>query len=385
MKIDHKKNKYESKDASKINEHIRTIASLKANEDLCFSFYLDMENPIACEEVLKSWAMRVEKTISLDQREHLRMAVIEAIHKLRNHKQEGIKTTVLFMRYGALPVKYQLGFAAKTEVFLSCDTVPNLSQLIEFRDSYDRYLVLIASQYESRILEINLGEVTSELWLKHPEDRIAIEREVSKLKYQKHKNNLRRKFISETAESLKNVVKSGAFKNIILAGSPKIIGDLRTLLPKNLEKFIIDETNININQDGQSVVAKTLHTFVQKEMLESQEALDELLDQVHKEETAILGLSKCEAAVNYNMVDVLLVTKPEYQNGALRVAPNARPSIIKRRDELLRLAATKDCKIEFVEHDSYLNDFDGVGALLKHRSSVSELEWLGHFQMLKAG
>lgn len=378
MKIKYKCNDYANKDAAKIGVHIKNLTSVKECNTPFFSFYLDSENAAASIEVVKSWSSRIEKTLPIQHREYLRTATIEALKALSDTKNNKTKTEVLFLRYGDEPFDLRLSFANQAEVSLSCDSLPNISPLIEFKDSYDRYLVTILSSFEARIVEIKMGEVTSELWLTQPDARESLGRELSKLHYQKHRNDKLRGFISDSIESLKKVIRIGNYKNIILAGPPKIIGEVRKKLPSNIQHLVIDETNIDINQNQESIVAKTIQQFIQQEKQESQETLKQLQTQVLNEETAILGLQKVEAAVQNNMVDVLVVTKLDYSDSPFRIAPNSKATITERRNDIIRKAAAQNCKIEFVEENSFLNDFEGIGALLKYRFSLAQIEWLGH-------
>ena len=57
-------------------------------------------------------------------------------------------------------------------------STPNIFHLVELKDTYDRYVVMISIEESARILEIHLGKVTEELWRERPELRQRLGREV---------------------------------------------------------------------------------------------------------------------------------------------------------------------------------------------------------------
>ena len=61
---------------------------------------------------------------------------------------------------------------------------PNIFHLVELKDTYHRYVVLLCANDSARILEVNLGAVTTELLLQRPDLRQRAVREWGKDFYQ---------------------------------------------------------------------------------------------------------------------------------------------------------------------------------------------------------
>lgn len=94
--------------------------------------------------------------------------------------------------------------------------------LVEFKDTYHRYVVMIATEKRARILEVNLGAVTKEIWAERPELRQRVGREWTRDQYQNHSRDRADRFIKEKVEILDRLMSQGGQTHLILAGSPPL-------------------------------------------------------------------------------------------------------------------------------------------------------------------
>ena len=81
---------------------------------------------------------------------------------------------------------------------------------------------MIATEKRARILEVNLGAVTKEIWAERPELRQRVGREWTRDQYQNHSRDRADRFIKEKVEILDRLMSQGGQTHLILAGSPPL-------------------------------------------------------------------------------------------------------------------------------------------------------------------
>jgi len=196
------------------------------------------------------------------------------------------------------------------------DLTPHIYPLIELMDTYYRYVVAISTEKKACILEIDTGSVTESLWMERPELRKRIGREWTKEHYQNHREDRGGKFIKEKIRILERVMSAGGQTHLILAGSPQRTSRLKKALPKRLSDRLVDTVVIDESVETGSVVEATLE------------------------------------ALKRGQADLLLLAK-EFYEGELK-------------EELVKLAVRHGIKIETVSGSHILNQYGGVGCLLRY-------------------
>ncbi len=116
----------------------------------------------------------------------------------------------------------------------------NIYHLVELKDTYDRYVVMFATEASVRILAVNLGSVTEQLWKDRPELRERVGREWTKDHYQRHREERTSQFINEEIRVLDQLMSAQGYGHLILAGSPRITARIAKALPKHLQKRLVD-------------------------------------------------------------------------------------------------------------------------------------------------
>ena len=119
---------------------------------------------------------RLRGSLPPHQRDDFEKAFGEIEGFLGSRLLRSSKGAALFARAGQHPFFRALQFHVPVPNWLSVDAIPNVYQLMELKDTYFRYIVLIATEEQARILEVDVGEVTSELWASRPELRERVGR-----------------------------------------------------------------------------------------------------------------------------------------------------------------------------------------------------------------
>ena len=123
-----------------------------------------------------------------------------------------------FARAGTQPFFLGLQFQVPLPDRLSVGSTPDIYHLVELKDTYHRYVVLISTEERTRILEVNLGAITREVWTARPELRVRVGREWTREHYQNHRRDRGKRFLKEKFEILEKLIAAGGPTHLTLAG-----------------------------------------------------------------------------------------------------------------------------------------------------------------------
>jgi protein required for attachment to host cells len=368
----------------KLDEHIKALATLKPSEAPVISCYLDV----------RSGPPRYRKVV--DERVHwLRKslpgkdlaAFEQALAKIEEFLLTGVailtRGVAVFARGGGQPFFLALQFEVPLADWIAADLTPNIYHLVELRDNYDRYAILLVTETSARIIGINLGSVTDQVWNTRPELRHRAGNEWTREHFQDHRRERTNRFVHEQVRTLARVMAAGGYGHLILAGNSRALASVRKALPKSLAAKLVDVVPASANDRVSEVVAATLESFLEHEELDSQAIAERLVSQIQTHGLAVAGTHACLRALKTGQVDVLVISKDFHPGSGWEcgrcgridtqpVRPDACAECRNRhlrefeiRGELVRLAGQLGCGIEVVEHCDALMNLGGVGCLLR--------------------
>lgn len=374
-------------DLQNLEDHVRTLVTLNETEDPLLSCYLNLDLGRASYRNDLDLRVRVIREALPKQ---ARRGFEEALGRIEAFLASQVlpetNGVALFSRAGAEPFFLSLQFRLPLPNHLGVDTVPNIYHLVELKDTYHRYVLLISTETHARIVEVDVGNVTRELWIAHPELRERVGREWTKEHYQSHRRDRSAKFVKEKIQVLDRLVSDREHTHLILAGSPKVVDRVRNALPKRLTEKVIDVVRMPGTATAEEAVLATLARYAEHEQEESLNTAALLLDELARGGLAIHGTSESLAALRRAQVDVLVLSSayepPDgWACGSCDAAdvgelPPACPCCGERkvretnlREQLVRLAEMLGVKIEIVRESDVLFDIGGVGCLLRCRTS----------------
>ena len=367
----------------KLDEYIRALATLEPSEEPVVSCYLDVSNGSGYRDIL-------------DERVHLLRRSLpdkdldtfgEAMAKIEAFLLTGVATmtrgVALFARGGRLPLFLPLQFEVPLPNWIAVDSTPNLYHLVELKDNYDRYVILQVTENSARIVGINLGSVTDQIWKNRPELRRRVGRGWARDHFQDHRRERNNQFVHDLVGILANVMAIGGYGHLILAGSARAMVAVQKALPKSLAAKLVDIVPASANDRLSDVVTTTLQRFLEHEELDSQAIAEQLVSQIYTQRLAVAGTQASMRALKAGQVDVLVIAK-DYDPGngwecrrcgrvdTQSARPDACPACqnlhlraFEIRSELVRLAGQLGCGVEVVEHSDALMNLGGVGCLLR--------------------
>ncbi len=373
-------------DLKKLKKHIKTLATLPETDELVISCYMTLEDcRIKDSNAFEEHLQPIKKVLSGQHWQNMK----DALEPIRAYLAEKLlpdaKGIAIFSRAGEEPFFFPLQFRVPLPYWIAVDSTPNIYHLVELKDTYHRYVVLITTRESARILEVNIGSVTRELWTKRPELRKRIGREWTKMHFQKHTKERSRRFNKEKIKILNKLMSEGGHTHLILAGHPSITAEVKDNLPKQLLSKLIDLVPLSSATDTSDVVNTTIGSFIRAEEEESQYTAELFVKEIHTGGLAVAGLRDCLKTLRENRVDTLVMLKSykpgkepacadcgftDFDKQISSTCPDCGGLVLKEidlREKMVSLAESTGAEVEIVNEHEALSRIGGIGCLLRYR------------------
>lgn len=371
---------------NELDQHILALATLEETRSPLISCYLDLSTTDpGYKTVFDERVQVLRRTVKEEVHHDFEQALYKIQEFLGARAIAGSSSLAIFSRAGEQPLFLPLSFGAPLPNRITVSATPSIYDLVELRDNYNRYGVLLPTEHSAHILGINLGSVTEEIWKSRPELRRRSGHEWTKEHYQNHRRERACQFIHEQIRLLDQVVSRYGYAHIILAGNSRATSAIRRELPKHLALKLIDVFPTSAGNRTSDVVAATLQSFLEYEEGESLAIVDKLWRELNTHGLAAAGTAASLDALRNDQVDVLVLAKT-YQPksgwvcrtcGVLEVnspqpdgcpecgSPSLRPFDVK--EEMVRMAERAGSCVEVVEHSDRLLQLGGAACLLRYR------------------
>ncbi len=376
----------------RLEEHIRTLATVAENEAPLISCYADLTEGLMVrrEEIglrlqLLRKCLPARAVPEFDQ----------AAARIQKFLEEGLvprtKGIAAFSRGGEESFWLALEFEVPLPTWIASGSTPNIYHLLELKDNYDRYMILLTTETTARIIGVNLGSVTEQLWRSRPELRHRVGREWSKDHYQDHRRERTKQFIHDQVRTLDRLLCEHGYEHLILAGNARITSAVRKALPKRIAEKLVDLVPACRSDNVSDIVSSTLQVFLEHEEMESQAMAEQLIAQIRKHGLAVAGPNASMEAIKSGQADVLVIVKgydpgqgwecttcgnTEFETPLSGACPRCRGSRLRGFDvkgELARLAEQRGVAVEVVERSDALMSLGGVGCLLRYSGPANYL------------
>ncbi len=373
-----------------LRDRILTLAGIDESATPFVSCYLNLEN---CEksvletiELRANLLRRILKGRDLEDIEESVGAIKSYIKRELLPEAKGL---AFFARSSFEKEFYMpLQFAVPLPNTLRVYPTPNIFNLIELKDTYERYLVMIATTEWVRIIEVNLGAATIQAWSENPGLRERVGEEWSETQYQLYRDDREGLYLKEKIETLEKLMLSGDHSHLIIAGNPQITTRIRQALPDHLAAKLMDIIPASRKDAQTDIVTATLSTFVEQEEQESQSIVERLIQAIRTQGLAVIGAKDCIAKLQQGKVDTLIMLKDYdpapgwlcyscYEMGKktpeTELCPHCQCTTVRPtdlREELVRQAGKNGCPVEVIEHSDVLMELGGIGCLLRFRADI---------------
>lgn len=341
-----------------LQEHIRTLVTLEETEAPVISVYMNLQkNAAELREFTKRRVGLLKESLPQEQLPYFQRAMESIGVYVAEEIDKTTQGVAIFARGGTSPFFLPLQFKVPLPNMIAVGPYPNVYHLVEMKDTYHRYVVVVMNDKGARILEVNLGEVTKQLWTAQRKLREHIGQTWTRERYQHRRGLQGETFMQEEIKVLDRVMSAGGHTHLILAGESA--WRLRNALPHHLSAKFVDVVDMSRRANVQDIVTRTIAAFVEKEEQESLEMVDRLVREIKTDGLAIVGAEATLEALQFGVADVLVMAQsfdPEFHV----------------KGKMVKLAEQHRCKIETVAQSEVLDRLGGVGCLLRYRTSFPE-------------
>ena len=340
-----------------LRRNIVALSSLPETDSPVISAYFDVtEAPEAMRLLFGIWCSSVRSTFCRSQQEDFEQAKQSVMEVLADGWPPGSRSLAVFARGGESPMKMVIPLGARIDPSFHALELPVIFPLIQAKDRFHRYVIAICTEENARILEVTLGAVSEELLATTPELRSRLGREWTREHYHHQKRERHRRFVREKVDIISDLMSRRGHNHLLLAGHPRFVNRLKEALPKHIAARVVGEISKAPNgQDYSSILEESLDAFVQAEYKESIHNVERLHQEVRRGGLGVVGIEPSLRAVRDGSADMLVISEnlPDEE-----------------REALVRLATLRDVSIEVCEDDPLIDDYGGVGCLLRYRPDL---------------
>ena len=339
-----------------LSKHITTLANLPKCPEPMVSVYFDLTQPFEhLEAQFSSWVEVARPAFENTGQEQFLTASDRIKKWLLNNSEEG-RSAAVFSRAGDPGFFLPLTFQAPLETYFKADLLPAIFPLVELRDRFNRFVVVLASRKTARIIEMNLGETSLELLAEREEAVDRHGREWTREHYNSQMRELNEKFVQEQVEIVERLMSKRGHNALILVGETEYIDRLKRALPQHLAGKIVDHISTGFDdQRINTVIADVIESYLKIENDESETAVKRLFRAYRTNQLGIFGVAATAVALQLDRVEELIISSSLRHND---------------REVLVRLASQHQVPIETVRQSEALDQQGGVGAILRFPSFV---------------
>jgi rubrerythrin len=365
-----------------LKQHITVLASVEASDTPFISCYLNLENgQSGWRDVLDERARILRRILKGEDLEEA-LGKIEAW--LSAELLPEAKGAAIFAR-GTCGGSFMLAmqFTEPLPNWIAVYPTPNIYHLVELKDNYHRYVVLLALPNRACIVAVNLGAATIQAWIDQSELRTRVGTEWARIHYHVNQAHRGDRFVHEKVVVLEQLMHARGHTHLILAGDPDLTARVRHAMPNGLADKLVDVAPASARDRQTEVIILTLSSFIEQEEHKHRTITERLIEGLRSQNLAVAGSAATLDALRWGEVDTLVMAS-NYQPGpgwtctACRAIgtglpetsvcpqcgkPSARPMDI--RETLLHLAGQLELPVEVVEHSDELMSLGGIGCLLR--------------------
>lgn len=319
---------------------------------------------------------------------------VERINEYLKEIKPSTKGTAIFACAGANDffetIEFNLPFPE--DQFFIFDT-PHLFPLARLIQQNPAYAIVLADTNQAHIYVFKRGHTIEKEDIANVKTNRSEVGGWSQARYQRHIENFHQQHAKEVVEELASIVRDEQIKQIILAGDEKvIIPILRAELPKELEEKVVDVLRLNVDTPEKELFEAAEQAIHQNNTLVDKEKIDNLIEENYDGGLGVAGVEKTLEALSNGQVMELYISADfdsiqydaknvykvlnAYAPGEVGEIPNIRKSgaVI---DELLRRAFESADSVRFIKDENLLEEFGGVGALLRYQITENKNQLSG--------
>ncbi len=342
-----------------LRRNIQTLANLPQRVEPTISAYFNLQQPIdQVRQDFDLWVSRTQKTFEGTLRSSFEESSHQISRWLTNENCQG-KGASLFARSSQPGLFLPTCYNVPVETAFFVDSRPAIFPLVELKDRFSRFVVVMTNAESARIIEMNLGETSLEVLTERPDLRIRHGREWTRQHYLNHTAERGRKFVREKVEIIEDLMNKKGHNALIVVGEARYVKRLKEALPKHLSEKVVEQIHTSFtDQRVGPILEDVINGYVKVEAAQSESAVKRLFRAYRMNRMAVLGVDDSTNALREGMADELII------NSTLNHSD---------REQLVRLASRQGVPIETIENSPLLEEQGGVGVILRYRVEPSSI------------
>jgi peptide subunit release factor 1 (eRF1) len=276
-----------------------------------------------------------------------------------------------------------LPLQAPVETRVVEDRFPHTFDLARLIDDYETYAVVLAEGQEAQIFVIALNEAerVGETAATEKIKRFT-QGGIAQMLFQHRTDNLIKAHTKDIANQLDRVIKRYGVQHVVIAGNDAIKGAVMDSLPDSIKGLLVDYIHMDPNSSIPAILETIAPLMREVERKQDADAVAELEKRMTaKGGLGAIGVADVAMALSKGQVQSLLMlpsfsgTGGECPNcGTLRAGQRARCPYdgaemrpVDLREAFTARTIQQSATIQVIEADDYLEQHEGVGALLRWR------------------
>lgn len=338
----------------RLKKALNRLSEVAPNDSPLISCFVNLEdNVTATLQAFEHQAREMAGRLSGNRKNDFQDAFAEIKNYLRSSLATNSKGAAIYARWGERPFFLPMEFRVPLESKLIVDTLPHIYPVIETKDTYHRFAIVIVTEEEARIVETVMGAVTKEIFAKRPELRERLGREWTREHYQNHKQHRNDKFLQQKISIVEDLMRQRGHNHLVVAGSPKVVARFTKALPAKLKKKLLTTLHTNPKGGIYPIVVEALEAFAANEYLESHDRVEQLESAVMTNGLGVVGIQATTEALMGGYADMMVIDHDLDE-----------PEV---KEQLVRLATRMGVPIETVKNSDTLERLAGVGCLLRYK------------------
>jgi peptide subunit release factor 1 (eRF1) len=305
---------------------------------------------------------------------------------LHDEAPEGACALAIFACHG-IGVWETVELQVPIETLVVADRYPHVFKLAQVLDDYETYIVVLADAQESYMLAVSLNEAER---VGETEAGERIRRFEAggwaQMLFQRRTENIIKAHTKDIAAELGSLIERYKAQHVIIAGNDSIKGIVLNNLPDQIKQKLVDYIHLDLQSNYQTILDTIAPLMAQVERQQEADDLAKLEEQDYAGGLGVTGVKETAMALSKGQVRQLLISqgfnaaggecetctmlhagtraKCPYDGGEMR-SVNLREAFTAR-------AMQQGADVQIVPASEYLDQHEGVGALLRWTESAQE-------------
>jgi len=361
-----------------LQQQIDWLAGFKPGDGHVISCYLDLsQGRSRLVRFVRSRVASCAKTFPAGQAAALKAGCDTVVDRILSRAPDNARGLAVFVSTGPEgSLLSALPFAVPFHNSLSISSSPDLFPLLQLREMYGRFMIVLAREDGLQVAEVNLGEVSVRAWVAIRESAVLGDARTGTAMPRGHLD------MHSQIRLVERILNRGRSGPLFLAGDVEVMQTIRDMLTPTLIAHLVGAVPVPADEPLHATAARCLRSLIEFEVDQAFELTARVLQEVSHNGAAVAGPAPSLAALRNGSAERLLLAsdyRPEpgwvcardqgpgtYPAQVEPTAYNGSGSSgpVDLRVELVRLAGQYHVPVEFIGDDA-LQEYDGVACVLR--------------------